>query len=75
MAISDRQRVAVAKDRAYDELVCLVDSVHGWFNLKGEQLIRARKLARFMGHSRAGLEWAKRLGFINGEEEMFYVAQ
>lgn len=75
MMVTIRQKIQVAKDRALDELGGINDEAHGYWNMDRKTRRRVFDIARFLhmpDMGQATLDAADRLGFINGDEGMFF---
>jgi len=75
MELTIAQQVLVAKDRAMDELTEINNDAHGFWNLDPERMTRAMQIGLFIGldnDQQSTLDMADKLGFINGEEDMFW---
>ena len=72
MALDIKKIIKVAKDRAMDELIAIVDTARRYSNLDENARIRVRKIAHALSlrddypYVITALD---RLGFINGEED------
>lgn len=75
MAASKKEQVMVAKDRAIDELTDLIRTARGYWNLTPDEMRRVQEVGSFLAmpdeHEVAWVA-ADALGFLNGEEEMFF---
>ncbi len=73
--ITTKQRVLVAKDRALDDLSDLVRSNHGYLHFDDENKRLVNRIATLLcmvNSDPATLVFAKHIGYINGEEEVFF---
>lgn len=76
MNLSTKQKVMVGKDRAIDELYDIIRINSGYWDLSPERSARIKTIANLLtmdDDSEDALKEADRLGFINGEEELFYL--
>ena len=73
MTITDEQKVQVAKDRAADELAELVGD--GYWHCDDEDKARVGRIGSLLAApdaEPATLRLADELGFLNGEESIFF---